>query len=64
MSTERKPGDPSTAAEIKDLDDHINDLVEEAQKHGHSKQEIADALERAASVLDGRTNDDDEDDAA
>jgi hypothetical protein len=51
----------STLEEIKDLDDHIQDLVEEAQKHGHSKQEVADALGRAADRLSNE--DDDEDDA-
>jgi hypothetical protein len=55
-----KPGDPSTTEELKDLDDHVKDLVDEAQKHGHSKQEIAEALERAASVLDGRDDEDDD----
>jgi len=60
MGTDRKPGDPSTAEEIKDLDGHIKDVVDEAQKHGHSKQEIAEALERAASALDGRDDEDDD----
>lgn len=57
-----KPGDPSTTEELKDLDDHVKDLIAEAKKHGHTQAEIAEALERAASTLDASY--DDEDDAA
>jgi uncharacterized protein (UPF0335 family) len=50
----------STEAEIKDLDGHINDVVDEALKHGHSIKEVAEALERAASDLAGREDDDED----
>jgi uncharacterized protein (UPF0335 family) len=51
--------------DLKDLDDHIRDVVNEAREHGHTTREIAEALERAASDLAGRDDDDDdEDDAA
>ena len=51
----------STLEEIKDLDGHIKDVVDEALKHGHTKTEVSEALERAASELAGRDDDDDED---